>query len=346
MKPVLKTIYGRIRETLPDSAQGYLSRMAFLLADKPNVRADQLDPDRKFPNKEKGGLIISADFEMAWAWRYTKTGSDHIQKGRLERQNMPDILNVLETYNIPITFATVGHLFLEECRPGDHDWMTRIPHFDDHWRFVKGDWFDHDPYSNYKDAPEWYAPDLVRMILASGVAHEIGSHTFTHIDFSDKNCPPTVADDEITACREVASSYGIELTSMVFPGGTWGNIRSLKQNNFVIYRKSCDFELSYPFRDDDGLLVSSSSGPLEHNLRYGWSSEYFLYRLRKYVRKAMETNTIAHFWFHPSLDPYFLKKILPPFFEFAAKQREKGNLWIGPMNRIAEYINEKKLYAQ
>ena len=32
------------------------------------------------------------------------------------RENVPKILNLCEIYDIPITWATVGHLFLSNCK--------------------------------------------------------------------------------------------------------------------------------------------------------------------------------------------------------------------------------------
>ena len=130
---------------------------------------------------------------------------------------------------------------------------------------------------------------------------------------------------------------------MVFPGGTFGNIEALKKFGYTIYRKRDEFELAYPYRDKLGLLVSPSSGCLEHNLKYGWSAKYFFGRLKVIINKAIETNTIAHLWFHPSLDPYFLENIFPAFFGFASNERERGNLWIGTMGEIATHINSKKV---
>ncbi len=339
----MHNLYKNFRSKLTDKQKGLLSQLVFLRPGKPSVKKDSLDSLKKFPNKEKGGLIISADFEMAWAWRYTKTGSDHLKKGQIERANFPQIIEVLDQYNIPITFATVGHLFLEGCKKGSHDWMTRIPHFDEHWKFTEGDWFDHDPYSNFKDAPEWYAPDLIQMILDAKVKHEIGSHTFTHIDFTDKNCPAKVADDELKACIEVAKPYGVTLKSLVFPGGTWGNIEMLKKNGIEIYRENTTHDLAYPYRDKMGLLVTNSSGFLEYNLKYQWSVDYFVNRLKKYIDKAIKTNTIAHLWFHPSLEPFILKYVFPCFLEYAAQQRDKGELWIGTMEEIAQHINKNNI---
>ena len=343
MRRYLKKIYSHIRSAMPVSVQGAMTKISFTMSGKPIVRRDSLPVEKKFPNKEKGGLIISADFEMAWAWRYTKTGADHIAKGRIERENFPVIIRILEEYNIPITFATVGHLFLERCKNGDHDWMRRIPYFNDHWKFTYGDWFDHDPHTDYINSPEWYAPDLIKMIIDSRVEHEIGTHTFSHIDFSNKNCPSDVAEDEIIACKEAARPFGIEFQSIVFPGGTWGNIEVLKKHNFTIYRKREIFELAYPFRDDAGLLVSPSSGNIEYNLAYGWSPEYYIQRLKKYIRKAIETNTIAHLWFHPSLEKYIIETIFPNIFSFVSNERERGNLWVGTMSNIAGHINRTKI---
>lgn len=341
---MLRKIYRYIHIKSPDSLKGLLTRATFILTDKPYVKKDNIDRNKKFPNREKGGLIISADFELSWAWRYTKTGSDYIQKGKQGRENFPLIIKILEEYNIPISFATVGHLFLETCKKGEHDWMSRIPYFDDHWKYTSGDWFDHDPYSDYKKAPEWYAPDLIKMIIDSKVEHEIGCHTFTHIDFSDKNCPKNVAVDEIKACEQAAEKFDVKLKSIVFPGGTWGNISVLKDNNFLIYRRNFGkYDLHYPFRDEFGLLVTPTSGALEFNLNYGWSAKFFLKKLKRHIDKAIESGTIAHLWFHPSCNSFFIKNIFPHFFKYAVAKREKGELWIGTMQEIADYINHNKI---
>ena len=343
MKKQFKSLYSIARKYTPAYINGKINQLIFNISRKPTVKKDHIDPNKKFPNKERGGLIISADFEMSWAWRYTKTGADHIQKGRRERENLPKILEALEEYDIPITFATVGHLFLDRCEKGAHNWMKKIPHFNDHWKFTTGNWYDHDPYSNYIDAPEWYAPDLIKMIIDSPVKHEIGTHTFSHIDFSYKNCPMGVADDEITACVDAAKKFNIELKSIVFPGGTWGNIEILKKHNISIYRKSEDFQLAYPFRDHEGLLVSPSSGFLEYNLAYKWSLDNVNSRLIKYVDKAIRTNTIVHLWFHPSLEPFILLNVFPRFFSYISNERNNGNLWIGTMSDIAEHINRNNI---
>ena len=262
-------------------------------------------------------------------------------KAKQARDNFPALLSLFDQFEIPITWATVGHLFLNECRDGDHDWMTPVPHFSNkNWNFCQGSWFDDDPYGNLGLNKEWYATDLIEKILAGKVNHELGCHTFSHIDFSDANCPANVARDEIKACSLAAQRFDVELKSMVFPGGTWGNIETLKNNGFLIYRKTINEDLAYPYFDNFGLLVTLAS--LSFGKTHNWSKEFYIKRFKKYIDKAIATGTIAHFWFHPSLDRWTLDNIMPVVLEYAKTQRQKGDLWIGTMGDIAEFINENR----
>lgn len=333
-----KNIYGGIRKSMPPSIQGKMSQWSFKLSGKPFVRKDSIHIEQKFPNGEKGGFIMSADFELGWAWRYSKTNPYPEKMAEQARKNFPRIIELLELHNIQITFATVGHLFLESCSKDDHNWMKRIPYFDDHWKYTEGDWFDCDPHTHWSNAPAWYAPDLIKMIINSKVKHEVGTHTFTHIDFSDKKCPPQVAEDEIKASIEAMKPFGIVPKSIVFPGGTYGNIHILKKYGIKIYRKSMETDMAYPFRDEYGLLVTPSSAAF-NRIHKNWSPDYYIFRFKKYIDKAIKTGTIAHLWFHPSLDQWTLEKVMPKVMEYAASRRDEGLLWIGTMNQIAVHIN-------
>jgi peptidoglycan/xylan/chitin deacetylase (PgdA/CDA1 family) len=342
MKSQIRKIYMTTRKASPVWLNSFLTKQAFLLSGKPFVKKDGIDPAKKFPGGQKGGFIISADFEMSWAFRFSKKNKNYLELGRHERENFPKIIALLEKYNIPVTWATVGHLFLESCSKGDHDWMARIPHFDDHWKFTQGDWFDHDPYTDHHKDPEWYAPDLIEQIIQSPVPHEIGCHTFSHMDCTYKNCPPLVLDDELKACTLAAEKLGIKLTSLVFPGGTAGNYEILKKHGYRIYRKNIDVDLAYPFRDEFGMMITPTSGSFGDN-GLGWSSSYFIYRYKKIIDRAIKTSTVAHFWFHPSIDTWSLEQVMPEVLKYADQKQEEGKLWIGTMGEMADHIEKNKL---
>ncbi|HSP88418.1 MAG TPA: polysaccharide deacetylase family protein [Ignavibacteriaceae bacterium] len=336
---MIKKFYKNFRNILPNEAKGTLSKMAFTFSNKPFAKKDDIVREKKFPGSASGGFIVSADFELGWAFRYSKLNPKPIEMAELERRNFPYIIKILEDYNVPITWATVGHLMLQQCKKGDHDWMKRIPYMDDHWRFMNGDWFDCDPYTSWEKGKHWYAPDLIEQILNSKIKHEIGCHTFSHIDCTYRNCPPEVIDDELKACIEAAKPWGIELKSLVFPGGTAGNYEILKKHGFQIYRKNISIDIAYPYFDEHELLLSPTSASFGDN-GFGWSADYYIYRFKKFIDKAIETGTVCHVWFHPSVDIWTLDNVLPGVIKYAAEKREEGKLWIPTMGEIANHINK------
>jgi peptidoglycan/xylan/chitin deacetylase (PgdA/CDA1 family) len=328
---------------LPAGLKSEISKLNFYLSGHPKYRKDNVK-EKKFPGNYRGGLIITADFELGWALRYSKSGADPVEYAMRERRNVPHILETLDKYDVPITWATVGHLFLKECEKGDHDWMKRIPYFDDHWKYTEGDWFDCDPYTKWEDGKAWYAPDLIEQIIDAKANHEIACHTFSHIDCSYKNCPPEVIDDEMKASQDVVAEWGLpQMSSIAFPGGTAGNYETLKKHGINIYRKKySDFQLTYPFRDKTGLLVTAT-GPLIQ-IRYAeWSMDYTLYRYKKAIDKAIKTGTIVHLWFHPSQEERTFDELLPLILDYSDKRRKEGDLWIGTMRDIADHINENNV---
>ena len=290
-----------------------------------------ITPDKnQLQDKNKGGIVISADFELAWAFRFSKKENDPIKKAEQTREYFPSYLDLFDKYDIPITWATVGHLMLEKCNKGDHHWMHRLPYFPNShkWLYQSGDWFDSDPYSNYKDDNAWYAPDLIENILKSKVKHEIGCHTFSHIDFSDKYCPPNVAEDEINACIEAAKPWDINLKSIVFPGGTYGNVEVLKKFNFEVYRRNRLEKLVIPYLDEFGLTVTNSTQMIG-SINSEWSIDYQVWRLKKMISQAIKTNTVAHFWFHPS--DYYVKPVFEIILPMIDSLRNKDKIWVGRM---------------
>jgi len=342
MKRFIQIIYMILMRWSPKFLKSGVKKATFVVGKKPSVGTLRILPDM-FPSGYKGGLTISADFELGWAFRYAKDGSSVEKKAAQSRENVPVLLKLFEAYSIPVTWATVGHLFLKSCRHGDHDWLHRIPYFENkYWSYKSGDWYDCDPYTSWQEAKSWYAPDLLERILQSKLAHEIGCHTFSHIDMSYQHCPSIVAEDEIKACVAIAEEWGLSLKSFVFPAGTYGNFEVLKKYGIQAYRKRMNYELGVPFRDQHDLLVVPSSSGLDDN-GLGWTPDYFIRRYKKYIDKAVETHTLCHFWFHPSFSAWFLDQVFPGVLKHAAEKRASGDLWIGTMGQLSALAMNKAL---
>jgi len=301
---------------------------------------------RKFiPDPYKAVVVISSDFELAWAWRYTRSSKDPLQKSlnkaRLERENMPEILRLCNKYNIPVTWLTVGHLFLENCKRVNtiaHPELPRLPHFEnDWWCFAGKDWFEYDPCSDYKTDPLWYCPDLVKDILKSEVKHEIGCHTFSHIDCRDSVCPPGLLRAEIEACHKAAEHLGISnMESFVHPGHTIGNLDTLAEMGFTSYRTDYANILGFPRKHANGLWEFSTTLELEYLA--DWSQKAQISRYITLLKRAIRHNTTAYLWFHPSLDPVFVAHIMPVVFEWLDKHRNE--IWIVNKGEYVRWLNK------
>src|SRR5439155_5436053 len=145
-----------------------------------------------FRHGAQASATISADFELSWAWRGWRSAEETRLRAARERRNVSYLVPLLEEYDIPITWATVGHLFLECCERGTdsraHPQMPRpVMTTCRAMASWAGDWYAHDPCTDYRLDPLWYCPDLIRLILSSKVRHEIASHSFSHISFLAEN---------------------------------------------------------------------------------------------------------------------------------------------------------------
>src|SRR5258708_3834045 len=212
-----------IRNLVGDHERMLLGRLSFTLGLRPRVNLQAAD-SFQYPEGRRAAVVVSADLELAWAWRWARGITDPAayahQRAIQGRRNLGPVLDLCDRYELPVTWATVGHLFLDSCTRTDgriHSDIPRVPYFaNDLWSYHAGDWFDHDPGLQDPSEPEWsiwHGPDLIRNILARPTRHEIGCHTFSHTVFSDRICPPEVAEAELKQCRKIAAAWNLELRS-------------------------------------------------------------------------------------------------------------------------------------
>lgn len=333
-------LYSKIRESLSESNKGRLSKFILLSGIKPKLNKETVSPFNE------GIVVFSADFEMAWAFRYSKLlASKAVEVGLKERVNVPTLLDLFDKYQIPATWATVGHLFLKECVRDEHGIthpeIPRPAYFENrNWLYNSGDWYDDDPGTNAITDPTWYAPDLIEQIISAKASHEIGCHTFSHLDFTYENCPKGIADAELDICRILADKKGIRLRSFVFPGGTFGNYESLKEKEFLCYRKPMKDHIDLPYIDSHGLVAIPSSLGLDRD-PYGWSKDFHMKMIRKFLEKALKHKLVCHFWFHPSMDTWYLENVMPEVVRMVGEFRDEGMLRVLTMEALAEEFKSK-----
>lgn len=296
------------------------------------------------PSPYAGALVISVDFEMAWAWRYAKLSGDPLEAAhyfsQATRRNVPRILEICDRYDVPMTWATVGHLFLNGCERVDgiaHSEMPRVEHHEnDWWRFESEDWYDHDPCSSLEHGDDWYAPDLIDVITSARAGHEIGCHTFSHIDCSPSTCSFEVFQAEVLRCIELAEERGIRLRSFVFPGHFEGHISRLPELGFDACRIDRRNALSLPAKNEHGLWELVSTGELTY--REEWSVARHIWYYSALIQRAIETGTVCHLYIHPSCRAELVEKVMPGLFANVKRLAESGSLLVTTMGGLVDAI--------
>ncbi|KAF5054949.1 hypothetical protein DSECCO2_382860 [anaerobic digester metagenome] len=250
------------------------------------------------------------------------------------------LLSFCEQYNIPVTWATVGHLVLNDCHKIHgiaHYDIKRVPYFENQWwKYDAGDWFDADPCSHSEKDPEWYCPDLIKQIIDSKAGHEIASHTFSHIPCTDGICPPEVLESELKASAEAAGRFGIKPESFVFPGHTMGNFATIHKMGYSSVRTNYVNTLGYPEMDENGLWRHATTMEIQFNP--AWPRWYNLYRYIKIIRQTIQNKAVCNLWFHPSLHPDNLTWLFPEIFKILNDNR--NNLWVTTMHDYTKWLNK------
>jgi len=308
---------------------------------KPTVREFDGVEITPFRGGAKGSATISADFEIAWAFRGRSVEERNLRAVRC-RKNVPYLVRILEETSIPITWATVGHLFLESCERGvyglAHADMPRPPK-NGRW---EGDWYQHDPCTNVEKHPDWYAPDLIQGILASRTQHEIGSHSFSHIDFSADTSSRELVRRELKQCIQVMAPLGLPLRSLVYPFNNMGHhhldiIADLGLT--AVRHRDPRIRLSYPERSPDGVYKLWES----MNMRRAGLYDY-VEKAKIFLQQALRQKAAYHLWFHPSDPTEIFENEFRRIIQYMAQLRDQGHLWVTTMGELAAYCEARQKF--
>jgi len=298
----------------------------------------------------KPTFIISLDTELIWGYvAYPlHKGMDLLKRDDKKVRGCIDaLLNLFEKYNIPATWAVVGHLFLNQCEK-----KNGIPH-KDMPRF-REDWYSFDPCTDIQRDPLYYGKDIVEKILSNRIEHEIGYHSFSHVIFSE--CSRDVAEAEIKEGIKLAKKVGITLKSFVFPNNNIGHIDVLKENGFEIYRGKnlgrWHVNQNILIRKFNGGIDMIIAQPAEPKWKDGiWeipTSMLFCNPKSKFnvlpkakigLYLAIRSKKVFHIYLHPHdlLRYPSLKEDLDEFLGIVAKKRDEGKIKVMTMGSLVGF---------
>jgi len=167
-----------------------------------------------------GAIVFSLDAELMWGFH--DKNEIPIKRIKCAREAWIKILELFDKYEINATWAIPGHLFLNEC-----DGL--------HKNHPAGEkWFKNDPGGSLEKNNNFFGRDLIKKITTAKSKHEIGCHSFSHMEFD--SITPQMANAELTLSIESAKNLGITLESFVFPRNKIGNLDTLRKNGFLCYR--------------------------------------------------------------------------------------------------------------
>ena len=313
-----------------------------------------------------GVFTLSLDFELIWG-TLEDYGPDAFSAAcERERAEIIDrLLELLAEFEMPATWCTLGHLFLDGCSPEDG---TKHPEIVHSRRASGDDWFAIDPGTDERTDPIFYGQSLVEKVLACPVPQEIGCHSFSHVLFDE--CSSETAASELAECLRLADRVGVKLRSFAFPRNRVGHLELLREFGFNCYRgpepswyeggeRRLIHRLGH-LLDVVSARTPSVVEPVEalpglwnvpgsmmyfpmHGARRHIPVSRRVTRAAKGLDRAAESGGVFHLWFHPTnladeLDRMFAG--LRSIFEHAQRLRHDGVLAFEPMGALAEtYAN-------
>ena len=295
-----------------------------------------------------GSVVISIDAELGWGFH----DLENLPRNRVEsgRRGWNQLLELLEEYDVPATWAVVGHLMLEEC-DGVH---ATHP--------TPEGWFERERTS-WSDRPDLrFGPDLVRSVLDSPVDHEFASHSFSHVLFGDPNTTREIANAELERCVELATDWGQSIDSFVFPRNEMGHREVLADHGVRAYRSRSPNPLGIrgvlespvrnrtplvePTIDEYGLVdippshfLFAFEGAMRTAAETLWEDP-MVAMARRGIDEAVDADGVYHLWLHPNnlkdeQDDDRLRAILD---HLDHRRRETESLRIDTMTDVANRV--------
>ncbi|WP_158056495.1 polysaccharide deacetylase family protein [Halorussus halophilus] len=166
-----------------------------------------------------GSVVISLDAELAWGYHDFEQVPACIDTAR---ESWLRLLELFDEFDLPATWAVVGHLLLDSCDGVHEDHPT------------PDGWFEKDPGTWEGRDELWYGESLVDAIEDADADHEVGCHTFSHVEFGHTN--RKIAAAEMRKCVEIAEERGLSVDSFVFPRNYVGHRDVLAAYGVSCYR--------------------------------------------------------------------------------------------------------------
>ena len=302
-----------------------------------------------------GSVVLSVDSELGWGHHDLEhVPSERVSAGRDGWERLADLLSRFE---VPATWAVVGHLLLEDCdgvhsdHPAPDGWFARE-------RTV------------WRSRPDLrFAPELVEKLQDAPVDHEIACHTFSHVEFDERTTGRSLARAELSASLDAAAASDIPLKSFVFPRNIVGYRDLLVEYGFRCYRGRSladerdsrvgqsvlrllrstrfgeDLLVVEPTVDEYGLVNVPASMFLfsfegtTQTVAAAVGEDPIVSQAKRGIDLAAGTDGIFHMWLHPNnIHSEYAIERLRSILAYMSGRRDDSELSVETMRDVAERI--------
>lgn len=309
---------------------------------------------------ERGIFVISIDHEFGWGYADREITPEDAARIEKETDIIERLISLFEQYNIPVTWAVVGHL-IDRGVPWDgnevHPEYLRPIHNGE-----KRDWFYYHPPKHQYTNTLWFdTHNLVSKIRSSSANHDIASHGYAHILYDEQTTHQKNIEADLKNIGRVHRVHDVPLSTFIFPRNREGYHKLLKLNGFTTFRgnskkwydgftgaigrlaRLIDYVLPagrtvLPRRHQSGLIdIPDSMLFLGRNGLRKLVGGHLKTKAKRGIKKAVKKQEIFHLWFHPSNFSYSTEKQFRTFeaiLKEAVKLREQGRLEIMTMEDI------------
>ena len=263
-----------------------------------------------------GSCIISFDCEGKWGM---VDALNQTHRTLLTNENLisayTEITQILKDYNLPATFAFVGAFTMLQDY-FTRNWLPKLQNSPDHTIWLKELFVALD---SGKESG-WFCHELIEIVLAGNVAHEICSHGFTHLPWVATHQKSILL--EIEGILDWSNLYNLEPKTFIFPRnmiekrklldrmgilgyrdkpkevrtrGKTGKLLNLI-NEFNLNAKSQTIEagLNHPVAIPGNFMLNWRCGP-----RRLIPATLTVHRFKKALEHAQRTGGVVHIWSHP-----------------------------------------------
>lgn len=281
---------------------------------------------------EKGIFIISLDFELNWGVHDVFTIEQYGENLKGTRKAIDEMLKLFETYQIHVTWATVGMLFLESKKQLLEYLPKELPTYENP---------DFSPYEKWDAVgmdeagdPFHFGASLIEKI-GTYPGQEIASHTFSHYYCLESGQTSQQFDADIQTAVKIGIKSNHTVKSIVFPRNQLNRdyLPICKKHGIQSYRGNQSGWIYKEGRFHKESLVKRMLRLLDGYVNL---TGHHTYSLKK-VEKNPIVNLPASHFLRPymqhfkELERFKLKRIKQGI-SHAAKRGEVYHLWWHPHN--------------